>query len=50
MCQVSVDAENLNPIFEKFSGAMDWTFCQVWIWSGKAKQVFYSVNFLWVGN
>ena len=46
LCQVSVNAENLNSTFESFSGALDWTFCKVSIWSVKAKFVFYSVNFL----
>ena len=40
MCQVSVDAENLNSTFENLSGALDWTLCQVWIWTAKAKLVF----------
>ena len=46
MCQVSVDAESLNSTFKSFSGTLDWTFCQVWILSVKAKFVFYSVDFL----
>ena len=46
MCQVPVDAENLNSTFENFSGVLDWTFCQVWIWSVQAKFVFSSVDFL----
>ena len=40
-----IDAKNLNSTFDNFPGALDWTFCQVWIPSVKAKFVFYSVDF-----
>ena len=44
MCQISADAKNKNPTLENLSGALDWTVCQVSIYSGKAKLVFYNLS------
>ena len=47
LCQVSVDAENLKSTFENLSGALDWTFCQIWIWSGKLS--LFSTLYIFLG-
>ena len=50
MCQVSVDAENLNSTFENFSGALNWTFCQVLIWSFLLKITLFSTVWIFLGD
>ena len=40
MCQVLTDAKKLNQTLENLSGALDWAFCQAWIYLGNATLVF----------
>ena len=47
LCQVAADAKNKNPTLVNFAGALDWTVCQVWIYSCKDKLVFYNLIFVW---